>query len=139
MLLVTEIFYVLTMLFLKISLAIFFLRIMVAPWQRRVVYITAGIATAFSLAYFFFAIFQCGVPKGPYVFFIRKLSGQCVTPTQILGFSYAHGAITSLTDVIFGFLPIPMLHHTTMNRREKTTVGFILILGAMYGAYITST
>jgi hypothetical protein len=130
-LLVSEMFYILSMLFLKITLAIFFLRIMVSTWQRRIVYAAVGLSTTFNLGYLFFVIFQCGIPAGPSMFFIRRVTGQCTTSAQILGVSYAHAGITTTTDLIFGILPIPMLKHTTMNQREKITVSFILILAAV--------
>jgi hypothetical protein len=119
------------MMFLKISLAIFFLRIMVSVWQRRVVYLAAGLSATFNFGYLFFAIFQCGLPEGPRIFFIRRLTGQCVTRTQILGVSYVQGVITALTDVTFGILPIFVLMHTSMNLREKAIVTFILVLAAV--------
>lgn len=56
-----EVFYVLTMLVLKISLALFFLRIMVKRWQQKVVYVAITFSTLMSIGYFFFACFQCGV------------------------------------------------------------------------------
>jgi hypothetical protein len=130
-LLVTEYFYILTMLVLKISLAIFFLRIIAKPWQRNLVYAAVTLSTLFNIGYFFFAVFQCGIPKGAFVFFIKKVSGKCINKAEILGVSYAHGAVTTFTDLIFAFLPVFMLHDTNMNRREKWTVGLILVLGAM--------
>lgn len=129
--LVAEVFYVLTMMTLKISLAIFFLRIMVRPWQRRTIYLAVGFATLFNIGYFFFAIFQCGYPSSALVVINKRIANKCVTRSQILGLSYTHGAITSLTDIVFAFLPIAMLRSLKMNRREKVTVGLILLLAAV--------
>lgn len=58
---VAEVFYILTMLVLKKSLALFFLRIMVKRWQQHVVYCAITLSTVMSIGYFFFACFQCGV------------------------------------------------------------------------------
>jgi hypothetical protein len=119
------------MLVLKISLALFFLRIMVKPWQKRVVYVAITIATLMSTGYFFFAIFQCGYTKAnAWVFFARKLSNQCITPTQIIAVSYTHGGITTLTDITFAALPLFMLRGSRMATRERWIVSFILVLGA---------
>lgn len=118
------------MLVLKISLALFFLRIMVKPWQKRVVYVAITISTLVSTAYFFFAIFQCGYPSNAWVFFISKITDKCITPTQIIAVSYTHGGITTLTDITFAALPLFMLRGSNMNFRERWIVSFILVLGA---------
>jgi hypothetical protein len=130
-LLTAESFYVLTMLVLKISLALFFLRIMVKPWQQRVVYITITVSSLVSIGYFFFAVFQCGYTSGSaWVFFVRKLTDQCVTPTQIIAVSYTHAGVTTLTDIIFAVLPLFMLRGSRIAARERWIVSFILVLGA---------
>jgi hypothetical protein len=130
-LLTAESFYILTMLVLKISLALFFLRIMVKPWQQKVVYIAITISTIVSIGYFFFAVFQCGYTSGSaWVFFIRKLSNQCITPTQIIAVSYTHAGVTTFTDIVFAALPLFMLRGSKMATRERWIVSFILVLGA---------
>lgn len=129
-LLTAESFYVLTMLMLKISLTLFFLRIMVKPWQQRVVYVSITISTLVSTAYFFFAIFQCGYPSNAWIFFIRKITNKCITPTQIIAVSYTHGGVTTLTDAIFAAFPLFMLKGSNMSLRERWIVSFILVLGA---------
>lgn len=118
------------MLVLKISLAIFFLRIIVKPWQKAFVCVSVGLSSIFNLFYFFFTVFQCGVPSSPYLFFIRQLTGQCITRAEVLGVGYAYGGITIYTDAMFAILPAFILRGTNMNVRERLTVGFILILAA---------
>ncbi|KAF2432375.1 hypothetical protein EJ08DRAFT_585601 [Tothia fuscella] len=132
-LIITECFYVLTMLVLKLSIAIFFLRIIAKRWQRVVVYISAGVSILINTVSFFFIVFQCGVPSSAYLIFIRLASGQCISRGQILGLNYGQGGITTLTDVVFAILPIFMLQGTNMNSRERWTVGFILLLAAVGG------
>jgi hypothetical protein len=130
-LLVTEDFYILTMLTLKISLGVFFLRIVIKTWEKRVVYVTLGIATLFNVAYFFFAVFQCGIFKNANEFWIKLSSNRCITPPQAVGVSYTHAIITTITDWVFAILPLAMLKESQLARREKIIVGFILTLGAM--------
>lgn len=130
-LLTAESFYVLTMLVLKISLALFFLRIMVKPWQQRVVYIAITVSSLVSIGYFFFAVFQCGYTSGSaWVFFVRKLTNKCVTPTQIIAVSYTHAGVTTSTDIVFATLPLFMLRGSKIATRERWIVSFILVLGA---------
>ncbi|KIW04482.1 uncharacterized protein PV09_04241 [Verruconis gallopava] len=125
--------YVATMLVLKISIAIFYLRVMVKSWQRRVICGTLGLVTIFSIAYFFFAILQCGPTVDPIKFMNRKLGGQCVSDAKILGASYAQGAITSVTDIIYAAMPVTLLRRSNMRARDKVTVMFILTLAAFGG------
>jgi len=117
------------MIVLKISLAIFFLRIMVEKWQKRTIYAATASSTLAGAIFFFFSIFQCGTAKNSYVFLLRSISGECATPGTIVGIAYFNAAVITLTDLIFAFLPIPMLYKLHMNKRERWTVGFILVLG----------
>jgi hypothetical protein len=119
------------MIALKISLGIFFLRIVIRPWEKRVVYVCLAVSTVFGIAYFFFAVCQCGMTKDSFEFWTKLISNKCVTPAQVLGVSYTHAILTTVTDWIYAVLPIPMLHKSQLARREKVIVGLILVLGAM--------
>jgi len=130
-LLAAEVFYILTMLAFKISLGLFFLRITHKKWQRYVIYVAVTISTVFSIAYLFFAIFQCGVPKSGLVFVARKKAKACVGIDAILGMGYAHAAVVSATDWAFAILPILLLRKADLDIQEKVTVGFILVLGSL--------
>lgn len=131
LLIVAEVFYVLTMMALKAALALFFLRIIVEPWQRRVVYFNLIATTVFGIGYFFFAVFQCGVLNGT-TFWIRKLTGKCSSTALILGLGYTHALINALTDLTFVALSIPMLNKVRINYREKIIVGGIFSLASVY-------
>jgi hypothetical protein len=130
-LLVTEDFYVLTMICLKISLSLFFLRVLLQQWERRIIYVVVTLSTLFGIGYFFVAVFQCGIYKDAFDFWTKLISNQCITPPQVLGVSYTYAVITTLTDCTFAILPIPMLRKSQLALKEKFIVGFILILGAM--------
>ncbi|TLD37179.1 hypothetical protein E2P81_ATG03991 [Venturia nashicola] len=133
-LMTAEVFYVLTMLVLKISLGLFLLRIMVKRWQQQVVYVAMTTSTLMSTGYFFFACFQCGYTHGDaWTFFLRKLSNQCVTPEQIIVVSYTHAGITAATDLLFTALPLFMLRGSKVMGRERVIVSLILVLGGAGG------
>ena len=118
------------MMALKAALALFFLRIIVEPWQRRVIYINLTFSTLFGVAYFFYAIFQCGIPHGT-TFWVNKLSGKCVGTASILGLGYTHALVNALTDLAFVALSIPMLKKVRINHREKIIVGGIFFLASV--------
>jgi hypothetical protein len=120
------------MVFLKISLGIFFHRALVRRWHKWVIYVTVTVSTVFGIAYFFFSIFQCGLFRTVMEFGMRKLTNEgCVSPTAALTMGYVGSMIATLTDFIFAALPILVLKHTKMEMREKVTVFFILAFAAM--------
>jgi hypothetical protein len=97
MFLLCESSYVCCMMTLKISLALFFLRLLHDTWQHRAIYAIGAIYIALSLAYFFFVIFQCGIP-GPN-FWIKQFAGQCVSSLSWDGFSLTHSIVSATTDI----------------------------------------
>jgi hypothetical protein len=118
------------MMAIKISLGIFLLRIMIRRLEKRIIYIAVTLSTLFGTALFFFAVFQCGKVNSPFEFWVRRASNECVSKSQALGMNYSHAAITTVTDWTFAVLPIAMLKRSKMVHREKTIVGFILLMGA---------
>lgn len=115
---------------LKAALAFFFLRIIVEPWQRRIVYSSLTASTAIGVVFFFYVVFQCGVPHDT-TFWMKKITGQCASKASILGLGYTHAAINALTDLTFVALAIPMLGKLRINHREKLIVGGIFFLASV--------
>jgi hypothetical protein len=54
-----RIFYTLTTAFIRLSIAIFLVRITFRRLNRVIIYITMTAITAFSIFYFFLILFQC--------------------------------------------------------------------------------
>lgn len=127
-LIMTEVFYVWTMMMLKLSLAFFYFRLLVAKWQRRVVYAVTVLSIAFGFAYFWFAVFQCGVPGKGGPFWYKKITNQCVRQAPIDGFAYAHAAISAGTDFILSAMPILIVRNSMLSLRDKAIVCGILII-----------
>ena len=131
MLLALESFYIWTMGFFKISFGLFLLRVIIDERQRQFIFWVLLIFNLYSLAYFFLTVFQCGVPHGA-TFWQRKLGNQCLTITAGYGLSYTHAALTTMTDIIFIVLPIPLVVRSrSLQLQEKWVVGFILTIGAV--------
>jgi hypothetical protein len=131
LLLVAETFYSIIMVTLKISLALFYLRIMVEPVQRSVVLIALGIAVTYGIVYFFFIVFQCGAPIQGAVFWQRFISKSCVSDSTVLGMAYSHSAINSITDLVFAALPVNVVWSSQMGIRQKILVSGIMMVGTM--------
>jgi hypothetical protein len=132
MLLVAETFYSVVMICLKLSLGIFFLRIMVDQTQRRIIYFVVSLSAGFGAIYFFFIVFQCGAPIQGATFWERYISRQCVPDAAVLAMGYTHAIITALTDATFAVLPIGLVRRAKLHPRQKIVVGGILIIGAVY-------
>ncbi len=129
--LLSEDFYVLVMLFLKITIGLFFLRIICIPWHRILINITIIISSIFNFCALIFVIFQCGIPSGGLEYITRRSEGRCITKDAGLGISYVHGVIGTLTDLVYATLPYLLLRGSNMCTREKWTAVFILSLAAV--------
>lgn len=118
--------YVFTIGALKVSLGLFFLRIITKKWQRHFVYYVVGFSSFMSVFFFFNVIFQCGNPAN---YFWNVIYQKCAPVAVQRAMSFLHGAITCATDWCLSILPIAILWNAQMNRRQKLSVGFILSLG----------
>lgn len=66
---------------LKVSMAVFFLRIVQQKWQKLIIYVSMGIYASYSIAFVFVALFQCGVPK-----VVNFISGEnCMPWDSVIG------------------------------------------------------
>lgn len=114
---------------LKISLGIFFARIVVKSWQLVLIYVTVAVTIISSMASFFYCLFRCGPNLNDYVF--RQLANRCTAQALDRFFAYQHASFTTLSDCIFAILPIFILWNTSLGRRSKISVGVILSLAAL--------
>jgi hypothetical protein len=131
LLVAAETLYIWVVLFFKISLAIFYLRLLVEPWRRRVVYFVVGFATLVGFGYFVYAVFQCGVPDGD--FWEKRITGQCKgdTKPKVMGAAYFHAAVVAITDITLVSVPIPVVLRAKITVHEKYVVGGILTMAGL--------
>jgi hypothetical protein len=127
---ISEATYVIAMMMLKISLGIFFARIVVKPWQIGLIYVNVGVNIFSSAAAFFYVLFRCGANIDDYV--MQQLANRCTPRTLDRFMAYQQAAVTTLTDVVFVTLPVLILWNANMSRRSKISVGFILCLATLY-------
>lgn len=136
------------MMTIKISLGIFFARIVVASWHIMLIYVTIGVNVLSSAVAFFYCIFRCGPNLDRYL--LQQLKKQCTSRGLDRFMAYQSGKIffstaslvpghvtdmiiatfSTLTDLVFVVLPIVVLWNANMDRRSKFSVGFILCLAA---------
>ncbi|KAG9780594.1 hypothetical protein KCU75_g5371, partial [Aureobasidium melanogenum] len=120
--------YVLTTILFKISLAIFFLRIVVAKWQRRLIVIPTAIFTAYSLAYMFITTFRCGSPKE---ILLNTARGKCLPTSIVSPLLYVSGISNALMDLLFACLPTTILWHSQMPKKTKISCCILLSMGGL--------
>ncbi|THY30216.1 hypothetical protein D6D01_03313 [Aureobasidium pullulans] len=121
--------YILTTVIFKLSLAVFFLRVVNQRWQRQVIIGSVILYTLFGTAWLFVAIFQCGSPA-KYV--TNEAAGKCLPfKTVLRPLNYTHGVLNAVTDWIFAIIPIFVVRSAQMHRQQKITVCTILGLGVL--------
>ncbi|GAB7348028.1 hypothetical protein MBLNU459_g6067t1 [Dothideomycetes sp. NU459] len=121
--------YVLTTVFLKVSLALFFLRIIIQPWQRFIIYAALITYSTYGLVYFGITVFACGDPSK---YLAHTVEGKCISiKNVIIPASYAQTALNALTDWIYAILPIFTLIKLNMPKVTKFWACILLGLGAL--------
>lgn len=120
--------YIITTVVLKLSLAIFFLRVIPHGWQRKVLYTSIAIYTTYGVIFTIIVIFQCGDPSK---FFIQEARGKCVPDYVLQPLYYTAGGMNALTDWILSILPVTVIWNASMPRSTKISAGCLLGLGSL--------
>jgi len=118
------------MMFIKLSIAIFLLRI---ATEKRYIYtlkISIVIVTTWSLAIFFFEIFQCHPVQAQWDFTIQN--SKCASGDSFVAAAYSISVLTVVTDWMYAIMPIFMIWSIQMTTQKKITIGFVLSLGVLY-------
>jgi hypothetical protein len=117
------------MMFIKLSYAIFLLRLAI---ERRYVWTLRAsmiVVTIWSTALFFWDIFQCNPVQAQWDYTIP--GERCVSSQQIVAAAYALSAMTIISDWLYALLPIPMIWNVKMTKQAKATVIVLLGLGIL--------
>lgn len=125
---ICELLYVVSTTVTKLSVAAFYLRLANKKYQRVIIYANVAFVLIFSSMYFFFLLFQCA----PINYLWTKYEdghGKCLHDPILSSVTYAHCAMSALTDWVFGILPIFFVWKMRMNPRTKLSVVLILSLG----------
>ncbi|KAL7962439.1 hypothetical protein V8C34DRAFT_183537 [Trichoderma compactum] len=119
--------YVVNMMFIKLSIGIFLLRLSARKVYNWVICVSLVIIGIWSLVIFFYDIFQCTPVQKQWDFRIQ--GGKCASPNDIIAAAYAISVMTIASDWLYALLPIPMLWSVKMTSQAKGTVILILGLG----------
>jgi hypothetical protein len=126
-----ELFYAMTTVLLRCSIAVFILRICAKRSQKVIIYVTTGVVLAFSTFNFFLVIFQCHPVNYYWTRYDPDTQGTCIDPAIFLAASHAHGVVSALADWVLGILPVWLIWGLKMGIRTKLSVGILLGFGMM--------
>lgn len=125
-----ELLYTVTTVLLRLSIAVFLLKICVKRVHKYMIYGTMIMVIVFSIFYFFLAIFQCQ----PTSYFWGQYAGEeghCIDKAIFPDATFAHSAVSATADFVLGILPVSIIWDLKMNFRTKVSVGVVLSLGVM--------
>jgi len=121
----TSVFYCLGIMFVKLSLLLFYLQVSPMPKFRLAVYSLIFVVVGYSIASVFVVIFSCfPVAKS---WDVTITTGFCL---NLPVFYITNLSLNSATDIAVLILPIPMLWNVRMPMREKIAVAGILMTGS---------
>ncbi len=118
------------MTFIKLSLAIFLLRLSPSQPYIWIVRLSIILVVIWSTAILLFDIFQC-IPVTAQWDIETQATARCINGDMFTAAAYAFSAMTIVTDWLYALLPIPMIWNVRMSVRAKVTVGWILSLGIL--------
>lgn len=124
-----EVFYILTTTTLRISLGLFFLRVLTKRRQTLIFHIILGVSAMYGVFYVFVTIFQCGNPINLADSFLDK--NRCLPKVFILTTGYIYGILNVVADWTFVLIPIAILIDSDIDRRSKISVSIVMALGAI--------
>ncbi|KAF2155896.1 hypothetical protein K461DRAFT_318551 [Myriangium duriaei CBS 260.36] len=114
---------------LKISLMLFFLRIIILPWQRWTLYICTGAFALFGTGFFFETLFECGAPTK---YLMHRLSNKCLPKDKIgIPLAYSHGVLNAVVDWIYTGIAIMVITSLQMSRKHKRLAVTLLVIGGL--------
>ncbi|KAM0558515.1 hypothetical protein ACHAPJ_004710 [Fusarium lateritium] len=91
--------YILDMMFIKLSIGVFLLRLSVKRVYTYIIWISLAIISIWSLVLFFWNLFQCNPVEMQWDF--RITDGTCVSADQIVAAAYAISVMTVVSDWLY--------------------------------------
>ncbi|TDZ51606.1 hypothetical protein CTRI78_v007501 [Colletotrichum trifolii] len=125
--------YVLDMLFIKLSIGLFLLRLSNSKVYNWILYVSLVVVTLWSAVIFLWNLFQCSPVTAQWDYTIPD--SKCVSPDAVVAAAYSISVMTILSDWLYALMPIPMIWNVKMTTQAKATVIVILGLGILQRQY----
>ncbi|KAK6510496.1 hypothetical protein TWF506_009602 [Arthrobotrys conoides] len=120
-----QILYPLVLLFIKLSILAFYIKISPQRWYRNTVYAVGIFVIAWSITFIFAYIFEC--PRPSTVWSLDFPRG-CVNLPALY---YSTASINIASDLIILLLPIPVLQKLQINKQRKWALIAIFSVGVV--------
>src|SRR5690606_16747540 len=122
-------FYALTMLAAKISIAIFLLRVVFSRMHKWILYAAMTISIIAGAVFFFVTLFQCSPIS---LFWDHYQDGTCLDPYIVVVLAFVYSVFAIISDLTFVILPAFLVWNLSMDQRSKLALIPLLSMGAMY-------
>lgn len=122
-----QIFYVLSLVFIKNSICMTLLRIAIKKSHRWALYITMGLSTAIGIVGFVGMLTVCQPVSAQWI----TGSGKCAPRSTTIAIHYLISAGAIVTDWACAIIPAFILWNAQMRRNVKLSVGIVLGLGSL--------
>ncbi|KAH9904380.1 hypothetical protein F4778DRAFT_789967 [Xylariomycetidae sp. FL2044] len=126
----TRLLYVVGIMFVKLSLLVFYLRLDPRRSLRYWVFFLMFVVVGFSIASFFILAFSC-YPPAVFWDLTGTIKGKCIEANSQQAFYDANGVINIVIDLSIYITPIPMLWNIQISRRQKIALSAIFGLGVI--------
>ncbi|KJZ71691.1 hypothetical protein HIM_08929 [Hirsutella minnesotensis 3608] len=121
--------YILNMMFVKLSVGLFLLRLAVWTAYKWILWSCLIVFTLWSLVIFFWNIFQCIPVEKQWDFRIQQ--GHCASQDAVSSWTTALNVLIILSDWVYALLPVPIVWNVKMTKQAKISVVLILGLGIL--------
>ncbi|CAG8957378.1 hypothetical protein HYFRA_00010804 [Hymenoscyphus fraxineus] len=121
--------YIINMVFIKLSIAFFLLRIATRKPYVWALKVSMVIITIWSIVTFFYYVFICTPIAAQWD---RSITNRrCQPAMNFVIAAYSLGGMSIISDWFYALLPIPIILGLQMNMRVKLTLCFIMALGVL--------
>lgn len=118
---------------LKLSVLFLFRRIFIGPLFSKVSLLALVIVSAWTVAFFFATLFQCGTIPSRLWSSPRDVATYCSSYKYI---QLGHATSDVATDLVVLTIPMPIIWRLHMTRRQKLGLLIVFMLGYMYESEI---
>lgn len=126
---VCELLYTVTIAMTKASIGFYFLRLAGRRYQRIIIHVVMAVVILYSSVYFLFILLQCRPVSFLWDQWNEGAEGSCISHQTLADVTYAHAAVSALTDWALGILPVSFVWGLKMDARTRLSIIFILSLG----------
>ncbi|KAH9906368.1 hypothetical protein F4778DRAFT_725582 [Xylariomycetidae sp. FL2044] len=121
--------YSMSMLFSKMSIAWFLLRVAAQRLHRWIIWAALTITTVTCMTFFFVTIFQCHPVS--YFWDTYTQEGTCINSTVVIALGYIYSSCAVITDFTFALLPAWIIFQLKMKARTKLALVPLMAMGCV--------